>query len=325
MAKELEFSINGLPWTAAKINKIIASLKVGGTITFAFGFDDLKYLQILNNKIFQRRDDILFHIWSVADNRVLAQNELGMLANMSFVKRLKMSGFKNTSLSLLQSMDFIEELILAPSKKLDISFLQNFKNLKKLRLFGANSVDVLENNTNLEYLYLQTTIKSYEFARKLLKLKTVIIDRCISTHDFSPLNQPSIEYLGIHSLKMLDNIDSIAAFSHLKEFHLDAARIKTLPSLEKLQNLRKLKLGLMKVWENPDILKTIPNLEELEMSEVNTKLKADDFYFLKDMKSLKILDYRFIDFNKTRIEKLNRFFKENNMEKIIIKLDNEDI
>lgn len=317
MSEKKENTIDGLPWTKPKVNKILSNLKIGGAISFAFGFDELKYLQILNEEIFSKRDDIVLHIWSVAENKILTKNELEELTKVSFLKRLKISGFKNNSLIELQDMKHIEELALLPMKKLNILFIQNFEKLKKISLYGVENLDVLENNTNLEYLYLHTTVNSYDFARKLTQLKKIIIDSCISTNDFSSLNQLSLEYLGIHSVKNLENIDSISSFSTIKEFHLDASRIKILPSFKNLKELQILSLRYMKIWENPNVLKDIPNLEELELMEINTKLKAEDFFFLKDMNSLKSLDFRFVDFNKARIEKLYKYFKENNLENIV--------
>ncbi len=63
----------------------------------------------------------------------------------------------------------------------------------------------------------------------------------------------------------------------------------------------------------------MPKLEELDLNEINTKLKAEQFYFLTEIDTLKTLDFRFIDYNKSRIEKLNKIFKEKNKDHILKK------
>ncbi|MGB4812418.1 MAG: hypothetical protein WBP13_08075, partial [Methylophilaceae bacterium] len=46
-------------------------------------------------------------------------------------------------------------------------------------------------------------------------------------------------------------------------------------------------------------------------------LKAEQFYFLSEMSTLKALDFRFIDVNKGRIDKLNKAFKEKGMGSVL--------
>lgn len=313
----MEFSIKAQPLTKDKIDRILLSLKKGGNVTFAFGYDDLNCLSLLNEEIFQKRNDILLHVWSVRDNNLLTDKELDELAKMNHVRKLKMTGIMNKSFAELQNMNNIEELSLVSRSPIDISFTNKLSRLKSLSLEGrVKSLECLEYNTNLEYLYLQTTINSFQFVHKMNKLKKIIIDSCISTFDFSPLKYVNLEYLGIHSIKRLDNVDSIVDITTLGELHLDASNLKTLPSFSNLNNLKTVSLKNMRIWENPSILKTITNLESLELEEINTKLKAEDFFFLEEIESLKILDFRFIDFNKKRIEKLYTHFKGSN---IIIK------
>jgi len=46
---------------------------------------------------------------------------------------------------------------------------------------------------------------------------------------------------------------------------------------------------------------TAKQLEVLELKEINTAIKAEAFAPLRDMESLRQIDFRFIDFNKGRI------------------------
>lgn len=209
-------------------------------------------------------------------------------------------------------------LKLNPLNKLDISFLSNLKFLKEINLSGKfNSLDSIKNCTDLETIYLSTTIDSFDFFKDLNRVKEVFIDSCLVLNDFTLLNKPTLQKLSVTSVKMLEQIDSLANFESLIFLRIDASRLKVLPNMSKLINLKKLELKYMKIWENPEILNTIPSLEELELQEINTKLKAEEFYFLTKMNTLKTLDFRFMDFNKNRIEKLNNYFKLNDKEDIL--------
>ena len=55
------------------------------------------------------------------------------------------------------------------------------------------------------------------------------------------------------------------------------------------------------------------------LSYLNNTTKPEQFYFLTEMETLKTLDFRFIDYNKGRIEKLNKIFKEKNKDNILKK------
>jgi hypothetical protein len=55
------------------------------------------------------------------------------------------------------------------------------------------------------------------------------------------------------------------------------------------------------------------------LKEINTKLNSEQFYFLTEMKTLKTLDLRFMDYNKKRIENLIKIFKEKNKDGILKK------
>lgn len=317
--KKLEFSINGLPWTRRKINTIIPSLKKGGSVGFAFGKDDVKFLDILNDEIFQQRDDIILHVWSVAKGERLSEENIKALAQMKNVKRLEISGFKNTEIDALGEMDHLEELKVSPVKKIDISFCKHFSNLKTLTLGNSINLDVLSACKSLESLTICTTVESYEFVEELRKLRKVIVHDCISTNDFSPFKHTQIESLGILSIKKLENIDSISQLESLQELDIHASLIQKLPSFENLNNIKKLSLRHMKKWENPSVIECLSNLEELELMEINTKLKADQFYFIGNLENIKSFDFRFIDFNKKRIDTLNKYFEDNDLEHIIKK------
>jgi hypothetical protein len=48
---------------------------------------------------------------------------------------------------------------------------------------------------------------------------------------------------------------------------------------------------------------------ELRLTWINTKIKAEQFFFLMDSKTLRSVDFQFMGTNKTRIASLNKAFE----------------
>lgn len=320
MTEKWTHSMNGVPWTKAKMREAVEILRPNSSVTFAFGAEKLSVLKELNETVFNVRPDLIFHVWSVVNNRIITNEELTLLTKMENVKKLYFNGFNNTSLQSVSEMIQLTSLRLEPNKKLDISFIEKLKLLTEISLTGSFfEIDPLSSCNELTTIYLSTTINSFSFFNPLNKIEKLNIDNCIATNDFSPLNKPTLSNLSITSIKMLENVNVLADFENLDSLRLDASRVEKLPDLTKLRNLKKLELGYMKVWENPEILQTLPRLETLQLNEINTKLKPEQFYFLTEMDTLTTLDFRFMDYNKSRIEKLNKVFKEKNKDHILKK------
>ena len=320
MTEKWIHSMHGVPWTKTKMKKAVEILRPNASVTFAFGAEKLSVLEELNEIVFSIRPDLTFHVWSVANNEILTDEELTLLTKMQNVKNLHLNGFNNTSLQIISEMIQLTSLILGAKKMLDISFIEKLNNLIDINLTGSFvELKPLSSCTELKTIYLSTTINSFDFFKPLNKIEKLYIDSCIATNDFSPFNKSTLTDLSITSIKMLENVDTLANFENLNYLRLDASRVEMLPNLSKLRNLKKLELGYMKAWKNPEILKTLPMLEELELKEINTKLKPEQFYFLTEMNTLEKLDFRFMDFNKKRIEKLTQIFKEQKKDSILKK------
>lgn len=178
--------------------------------------------------------------------------------------------------------------------------------MKKIRLSGIFSeIGALAECITLEKVSLATTITSFDFLRPLTKLASLNIDSCATPFDFKAFNHSTLTDLSLSAIHNLQQVDDLAAFENLQKLHLHAVKLELLPELHKLTSLHTLTLAHMKSWRNPEALQHLPALVNLEMTEINAKVKAEQFYFLFEMTSLKKLDYRFIDFNKKRIEALN--------------------
>lgn len=312
--------MDGVPWTKAKMEEAVEILRPHAAVTFAFGAEKISVLKELDEGVFKLRPDLIFHVWSVSDKSMITVEELALLTKMRHVRKLHFSGFNNTTLQPVSEMTQLTNLQLEPNKKLDISFVEKLSLLTNISLTGSFvALEPLSTSSELTTIYLSATTNSFSFLKSLNKIEKLSIDHCMTSNDFSWFNKPSLTDLSITSIKMLENVDSIAELENLNTLKLDASKVKILPNLIGLKNLKKLELSNMKVWENPEVLMSLSKLEELQLNEINTKLKAEQFYFLAEIDTLKTLDFRFMDYNKARIEKLNTIFNEKNKDHILKK------
>jgi hypothetical protein len=299
-------------WTINKINTAVNETRENGIIYFNFSINSLTELEKLNECLFKKRPDLILRF--VTENN----NDFTSLYSLKNIKKLSLFGYDSLNeIKNINHLIFLE-IYNVNKKTLDINFLEKLNNLHELRLTGKiKGIEPIGKCINLEHLYISTTIKNYDFIEPLNKLTKITIDHCISINDFSLLNKPKLEEIKILSINGMENIDSIKNFKFTRKLQLDASRVKLLPKMGELNNLKELELRNFKIWENPDVLKTIPKLEKIKLEEINTKLKAEQFYFLTRMETLKEIDFEFIDYNKTRIEKLNKWFKENGKGNIV--------
>jgi Leucine-rich repeat (LRR) protein len=227
---------------------------------------------------------------------------------MSHVKKLSLRS-ANTSLDALSTMQQLTHLYLRPYKKYSLDFINTFKNLNLLNVTGKfEHLAAIGHCKSLERLIINCPITSFSFVKSLPRLSMLEIDSCTVTGDFKDLNSPTLKNLGLYQIKNLENVDFLADFTQLEHCHLFASKLTKLPDLSQLINLTKLSLDYLKAWQNPEAIAKLSQLQALQLEEINPKLLAEQFYFLSEMPSLEMLDYRFIDFGKKRIDALNKHF-----------------
>ncbi|MDR1348149.1 MAG: hypothetical protein LBJ63_06965 [Prevotellaceae bacterium] len=307
-------------WTKEKICETVKEIKQNGIINYRFGYNKPIELEYLNEYAFSERPDLILNISPNNRDYILTQRELLLLSKLNNVKKLHLNNINNTYLLPVRNMKNITSLEITTFNSItDLLFIDEFIQLKELIVRGTvRHMEAIGKCSSLEYLHLSTTINDYGFIKPLKHLKSICIDNCLSTNDFSLLNKPSLEDISIISIQRLKNTDSIKELKHVKKIRLHAIKLKVLPAMDSLTNLRELELSHMKSWENPEIIKTIPKLEKLKLCNITTELKAERFYFLSEIKTLKELDIRFIDRNKTRINKLTGWLTENGKQHIIV-------
>ncbi len=160
-------SMDGFPWTKNKMTKAIEILRPNATITFAFGYEKVLVLEILNEIVFKVRPDLILHVWSVASDHVITEQEIEYLNKMNYVNKLHVNAYLNKFLDLSKMKQLIS-LKLWGKNKLDISFLSNLKSLKEISLTGKfSSLNSIKDCTELEFIYLSTTIDSFDFFKGL--------------------------------------------------------------------------------------------------------------------------------------------------------------
>ena len=304
-------------WTKQKIDEAVTETRENGTIYFdmrPFYKNTRAGLEKLNERLFKKRPDLILQI--VTENN----EDLLLLPQLENIKKLYFSNYE--SLDEIKTMRHLTSLEIynVNKKALDTGFLEGLDALRDLSVTGkVKNIEAVGKCKNLEKLYLSTTIENYAFAQPLDNIKTIFIDNCIAPGDFTLLNKQTLEKLSLTQIRGLENIDAIKNFPSLKRLKLSASKIKTLPKMNSLLNLRELDLRGMKIWDNPEVIKTIPLLEKLTLEEINTKLDAERFYFLTEMETLSEINFRFMDFGKKRIEKLTARFAQSGREHIIAK------
>jgi hypothetical protein len=299
-------------WTFEKVNKAIAEAKENDIMYFDYYCNTKKELEMLNKNLFNKRPDLILHI-SKANN-----DHSDLMKNLKNIKKLYLADKNMEYFRNISQLLYFEVNTIGSSYTWDLICIEGLTDLLELRISGkTKNLDIIGNFTNLEKLYLSTTVKDYNFIKPLNKIENIMIDSCTSDNNFTLLNKPSLKELSICSIKNLEDIDTIRNFRSISKFHLAASRIKLLPKMDNLKELKELRLDLLKLWENPEVLKAIPKLERLELNDINTKLEAEQFYFLTEMQTVKEIDFRFIDFNKKRIDLLNKWFVKNGKESIL--------
>jgi hypothetical protein len=291
MAEQQTFIRHGLPWTTEKMQDAAANLALNATLTFYFNLENVSVLAELNDSVFKQRPDLIFNVQKKPDANI-TDAEFAQLALMSHVKKLALR-CANTTLDGLSGMQQLGHLVLTPYKKHNLNFIKPLKNLTILHINGKfDDLAAIGACTSLNRLLMCCPIDSFAFVKSLSNLSTIEIDSCTVTADFSDLNIASLKTLGLSQIKNLENVDFLAAFTQLEHLRLLASKLKTLPDLSLLKKLTKLNLNYLKVWQNPEILQSLSNLQLLRLEEINPKLSAAQLYFLADMPTLKTVDYR---------------------------------
>lgn len=304
------FSMNGLPWTSAAIAEAGSQIRHGGHIGFTFGFEALEHLFELDRQVFSRRPDLGLQVWTVADKKSYSDEELQALASLRHVRKLEISLAQARVISPLMQLD-LEALTLKGGKSVSLDFLPSLKNLSTLELYGDFSrLEALADCHSLQSLYAGgSRIAADELLDSLPDLSALTLDGCTAPENLAVLNRRGLKALFLSSLRKLGTLDDLADFSGLEVLKIHGApHLQKLPSLANMAALKHLELKRLKIWDNPEVLQSLPSLETLVLEEINTHLQAERFSFLPTRPCLSRIDFRTIDWGKRRRAQLEAIF-----------------
>lgn len=312
-------SMNGAPWKKSKMNQAIKKLRHRALISYVVGIDKLEDLQELDQIVFAKRPDLILSISQIDKDKTSLQQVISKLAGLQHVTALQLNLFYDIDLSELGVLK-LQYISVMSKKPLNLDFISNYKQLKFASLHGK-FVDLrpIGDATELDSLNLQTDIVELDFVSRLPKLTCLYIADCtLKEGALAALVNSNITMLCLASIRNLTHIDEISSMHQLVSLRLALSKLETLCDFSELNQLTQLELEQMKSLKDITPLWTANHLEMLTLWEFSTAIKAKALAPLLDMSQLKQLDFRFIDFNKRRIEALRQMFAEAGKEYILI-------
>jgi hypothetical protein len=318
MSEEWIHAMHGVPWTPKKMKAAVEKLRRRATISFAFDSDKLADLVKLDEMVLSHRPDLILHIWSYNNKGDYSVEMLDILAGLKNVTALHLSMKQKQDLHNLQMLKNVEFLRIDSDQTLSIDFISSFQKLQHLQLSGKfDDLSPIGNCKNLSSIILQCTVEQLNFVIEI-PIEYLLIDNCNVNCDLDVLNVRTLKMLELSSIAKLEDVSFLSRFENLEFLSLSLSRVEKLCDFSAMDNLKQLELQNMKSLIEIDVLKTASNLENLELKEINTKIKAEAFDFLLDMPKLKQLDFQFIDFNKKRIEIMQKKWIDSGKQDILI-------
>ncbi|XP_024982892.1 putative disease resistance protein At4g19050 [Cynara cardunculus var. scolymus] len=179
-----------------------------------------------------------------------------------------------------------------------LSCFESLVDLEVLDLSGSEKLyeiqkDFFNHMTHLRVLNLsETNVDDLPSLSNLSNLRELLLSRCAALVHLPSLESVTkLEVLDVSECRALKDIgdDSFKNMTRLQRLDLSETKIKSLPSLSNLTNLRYLLLKNCTNLQNLELKDSLFNLEELNLSGI-TSLKPYGSDFIKDMSNLQILD-----------------------------------
>ena len=212
---------------------------------------------LLNDHLFTVRPDIGLRVYGKRESF----DDLTFLKSLNNVRRFSIDEWNLIDLSPISYLQNITELSIGETKSTKLSYevLGELKNLQKLYINGTKkNINAISKLQNLESLYLNSvSLDSLEILLPLKNLKELHINfGGIRNYDYLPKigRVNTLELCWIKELPQ-KNLMSIAHMPFLEELIL--SRLPNITSIEWLketQNLKKLTLEELKVWNHFRVL-----------------------------------------------------------------------
>ncbi|EMJ53963.1 hypothetical protein [Leptospira interrogans] len=262
--------------------------------------------ELLNDQVLVRRPEI--HFWILAGTRRCDLSFLSKLSdlknlhircvevkNQETISNLSKLKFLEVDIFGVDSFDFLSylsnqivTLFLGPtnSKKPNLRFLETFRNLRDLQIDGHNkNIEVISKLLEIQNLTLRSiTSLDISFLEELKNLNI----KLGGISDLSAISgMKRIQYLELWQIRKLEDIGVISSLQGLREFFLQSLpNVSKIPSLEKSENLKTIRLENMKGLKDFKFLSDAPALEKFIFVDANSQDPKDLLPLFKN-KSLK--------------------------------------
>ncbi|AAS70598.1 hypothetical protein RBB68_10125 [Leptospira interrogans] len=262
--------------------------------------------ELLNDQVLVRRPEI--HFWILAGTRRCDLSFLSKLSdlknlhircvevkNQETISNLSKLKFLEVDIFGMDSFDFLSylsnqivTLFLGPtnSKKPNLRFLETFRNLRDLQIDGHNkNIEVISKLLEIQNLTLRSiTSLDISFLEELKNLNI----KLGGISDLSAISgMKRIQYLELWQIRKLEDIGVISSLQGLREFFLQSLpNVSKIPSLEKSENLKTIRLENMKGLKDFKFLSDAPALEKFIFVDSNSQDPKDLLPLFKN-KSLK--------------------------------------
>ena len=231
-------------------------------------------------------------LWlSLDESTEMNQENLKQLRYLTNVKKLKIIVFNGfiEDLSELSHINDLEEFTIYDNVKKGISLapLAKFKNLSFLSLYTGLTIKqyaVLNTFEKLEHL----SAREIDFSKlNNLPIKELTVDSKFIHSDLIAEKFPDIEYISLQNCKdvSIENIASLPLVSDVRLRYMP--HITRLTSFKNKENIFHLECVHLKNLESIEALFELKQLKYLMITDLE-KLKAEDFYRLKELPNLKV-------------------------------------
>ena len=231
-------------------------------------------------------------LWlSLDESTEMNQENLKQLRYLTNVKKLKIIVFNGfiEDLSELSNINDLEEFTIYHNVKKGISLvpLAKFKNLSSLSLYTGLTIKqyaVLNTFEKLEHL----SAREIDFSKlNNLPIKELRVNNKLIHSELIIEKFPDIEYISLQNCKDV-SIENIALLPVVSDVRLRyMPHITRLTSFKNKENIFHLECVHLKNLENIEAIFELKQLKYLMITDLE-KLKAEDFYRLKELPNLKV-------------------------------------
>ncbi|QTH40181.1 hypothetical protein J4772_21470 [Cohnella sp. LGH] len=312
MDKPWHASMQGIPWNEEKMKAAVKDLRNRATVSFVVGADLTEDLLELDKRVFATRPDLILYIWNKDEKARYTDEFLETLAALKHVAALRLDLRQPQDLTRLGRMKQMQFLnVSSPKKAQSLDFIRSYSQLNYLELHGKfEGLTPIAECASLNTLLLNCAIDRLDFIAELPQIKYLLIDSCELNGPLDVLAESNLSMLVLSAVRNLTDIQAVGQMRNLSFLQLSLPKVERLCDFSKMDNLRQLELNYMKSLRDIANLWTAKQLEVLELKEINTAIKAEAFAPLRDMESLRQVDFRFIDFNKGRIAAISELMEQ---------------